>query len=175
MKKFLLILTGTVLIGMFLQANAIALPILSVGDANYVGEVDPGAPANETEELGFINTLITLDPGDTDTIGSQTYDRVGSTLTGLPTALAPYSKQDNSNPVFDATGLEYILGKYGGYSLVWYIGNFDGDVTLPSAALSHTTGFNAGQTAIPEPATMLLVGIGLIGIAGFGRKKIRKS
>ena len=36
--------------------------------------------------------------------------------------------------------------------------------------LSHIDEFNGG-TPVPEPATMLLVAIGLIGLAGFGRKK----
>jgi len=27
---------------------------------------------------------------------------------------------------------------------------------------------------VPEPATLLLLGIGMVGIAGFGRKKIKK-
>lgn len=36
------------------------------------------------------------------------------------------------------------------------------------------TSFNAGISPVPEPATMLLLGAGLIGIAAFGRKKFFK-
>lgn len=38
--------------------------------------------------------------------------------------------------------------------------------------LSHISGYTASP--VPEPATMLLLGGGLVGLAGFGRKKFKK-
>jgi hypothetical protein len=51
-----------------------------------------------------------------------------------------------------------------------------GDIAgLPTGGLSHVSYFGTeGTPPIPEPATMLLLGTGLAGLAGFGRKKFKK-
>jgi hypothetical protein len=78
----------------------------------------------------------------------------------------------------------YILGKYdqdAAGSLVWLLGTDDfavGDTvtlqaTLNGRDLSHISGYGTG-TPVPEPGTMMLLGSGLVGLAGWGRKKFRK-
>jgi hypothetical protein len=48
-----------------------------------------------------------------------------------------------------------------------------GDIVgLPTSGLSHVSYF--GSASVPEPATMLLLGLGLIGISGFARKNFKK-
>jgi len=50
--------------------------------------------------------------------------------------------------------------------------DFEGGWGLPTTGLSHISYF--GAATVPEPATMLLLGLGLIGLSGFARKKFRK-
>ena len=50
-------------------------------------------------------------------------------------------------------------------------------ILLQHSAAGQISSFNKSLTVIPnpEPATMLLFGSGLIGLAGFGRRKFKKS
>jgi len=181
-NKFLLIIIIAVSFGMVSQAHAFL-----IGDANYLGSINDGVPASPDFEAGFINNLITLAEGATDTvIGTETYNRVGSTLEGpFPMADASskdlYLKQDNSNTLFDASGFEYVLAKYDqekAGSLVWYMaGGFTDSVMLPSTyngqGLSHSIAFSpTNGNPVPLPATIWLLGIGLSGILVVRRKKL---
>jgi hypothetical protein len=94
------------------------------------------------------------------------------------------SKDEDSNPLDNVpSNWKYAVLKFGvGRPGVnnpdhWAIednGNFILEITglgLPTQGLSHVSYF--GTTPVPEPATMVLLGLGLVGLAAYGRKKFK--
>lgn len=184
MKKLLKVTLGAVCVAGLLvvpfQASAIPL---TIGDDYYLGEIEKSAPASESDEAGYINNLITLAAGQSNTtIGGKKYDRIDSDVAGpFPTATASgAAKEDTDQTHINATGFAYILGKYGQNSYVWFLSGSLTDIVLPAQLsgkeLSHSTLFNPGISPSPSPsvpeggATVLLLGAALAGFAALRRK-----
>ena len=74
----------------------------------------------------------------------------------------------------------YLLVKDGKHQPAWYlfdIGGWNGTDYLygqgfwsDGGAISHIEIFGGGETYVPEPGSLLLLGAGLLGLAFFGRK-----
>jgi PEP-CTERM motif len=191
-KSVLAIALIVAFMGLAHQASA-----LSFQDANYIGLVTDGAPADEASEVGYINNLITLAAGQGDTqippVTGEIYNRVGSTINcgtlPCPTAVLAgnsgnINSQDDGSDI-DVTGFTYLLGKYDGPnegSAVWYVGDLTGLQDIPDSCcgttlygLSHYVLFNPGTTTVPEPSTLVLLGLTLSGAAFLGRRMRTKA
>jgi hypothetical protein len=171
-----------------ISTNASAI-VLTQGDAHYIGYVFDGIPANSTNEALMINSLLDKAPGSGTTVCSQipseNCSRVGSTLDVSSFADATATgavRNETGSGTFDNTaGYLYIIGKYDGPNfgdLVWYIGDLTGinsiQLTAGGYDLSHYTLFNPG-TRVPEPATLTLLSLGLLGVGFTAARRRRLS
>jgi len=198
MKKLLLVLAGFLLIfGMISGAHALPMPTysselyvggfnnknvpnnLAIPDWIYPGGVTTTypiysggltSPFNDT--LTNVNVLVTYNNFNTSPAPSPVLPVItGGTLDiGAPSN--PLSGTISWDPLISYA---YISMKYANTVDLWYIADATSfPFTDLDKELSHYSLWNPGSSSVPEPATMLLLGTGLLGLALVGKKKIVK-
>jgi hypothetical protein len=165
-----------------LLALCVALPTaaraLTIGDSQELGFVEFGIPSGDADRTNYVNHLIGMGLGSTDTALGQTFTRSNNDFGALATAV--FSLNGTGTTIDLGTNLySYLFAKYDGPnygSEVWFVGNLSGSVTIPATAggygLSGWTLFGpgGGNNTPDSGTTAALLGLALTGLAGLRAK-----
>lgn len=165
------------------SANRIALPPninLTVGDQHALGQASPPVPEEDAAITQYVNFMIGLSLGGSghviigphDILVTRSMNNFGS-LPGAAT-LALRGKGTSINLGTQGT-YSYLFAHYGGpgggTAEVWYVGDLNGVINIPSIGFGHGLSgwalFTAPGGAVPDGGTsMMLLGaaLGALGI-----------
>jgi hypothetical protein len=163
-------------------APKVSATTLSFGDANDLGEVLFGIPSGNAARTRYVNHLIDMLPGTSDTFSGQTFNRStanpGPGYPNYPNAVFALNGTTTSIDLGSTAGFYcYLFAKYDGPnygSEVWYVGDLTGVITIPANSpgrhgygLSGWTLFTCddGGGRVPEGGwTIALLGLALGGV-----------
>jgi hypothetical protein len=171
-KLNLIVLIAIACLGFVNVASA-----LTIGDTNELGFVNFGIPSGDADRTLYVNHLIGMTLGTTDSADGQDYTRSSNSFTPLDNAVWALNGTGTSIDL-GASGYEYLFAKYDGPnygSEVWYIGGLTGIITIPATGggygLSGWTLFTPrSQQSVPDGGpTVALLGLALGGLGAIRR------
>jgi len=169
-------------------AFGVSAKALTFGDGNDLGTVHFGIPSGDQFRTDYVNHLVGMTPGTTDSALGQDFTRTSNSCGSCaPVNVLDISNGTGTNVDLGSGGYLYLFAKYDGPnagSEVWYIAGLNGVITIPSDGLpsdpkqyglSGWSIWKGGGTSTPDSGTTAaLLGLGLTGLAGlrarFGRK-----
>jgi VPDSG-CTERM motif len=177
MKKIFLLCSALCILLMASAQDAFALMI---HDANELGFVNYGIPSGDADRTTYVNHLIGMALGTTNSADGQTYTRSNHAFSPMDAAV--WNSNGTSTSIdLGATGFEYLLAKYDGPnygSEVWDINGLTGIITIPALAgqygLSGWTLFTPSGSVPDGGNTIALLGLVLVGLAGV-RARFQKA
>jgi hypothetical protein len=158
---------------------------LTFGDTRDLGQVLFGIPSGDVDRTNYVNHLIDMAPGTSDSFSGQTFNRSlanpGPGFPNYPDAV--FAVNGTSTTINLGSGLySYLFAKYDGPnagSEVWYVGNLSGIITIPAFGLagqnyglSGWTLFGPGGTSIPDGGTSVMLLGAALGALGMARRYI---
>jgi VPDSG-CTERM motif len=164
---------------------------LNFGDSNDLGFVEFGIPSGDTDRTNYVNHLINMAPGTSNTALGQHFVRSsmnpGPGFGNYPTAVFDHNSNGAQVQVDlgDGTLYSYLFAKYDGPnagSEVWYVGGMSGIITIPALGipdhghqygLSGWTLFGPGVQQVPDGGTTVMLLGAALGALGMARRFLK--
>ena len=153
---------------------------LTIGDAQELGFVQFGIPSGDDFRTTYVNHVIGMALGTSDSGDGQNYERSNNDFGPLPQP-AVLALNGTGTSINLGSGLySYLFAKYDGPnygSEVWFVGNLSGIITIPATAggygLSGWTLFGPGGGGqVPDGGTTVMLLGAALGALGIARRYI---
>jgi hypothetical protein len=143
-------------------------------EVGFLGYYDPAGGMIDSHEVGLYNSSGTL-LASTDVTSASAY----SSANFLYNAITPIELIAGQTYVIEGvSGADYYTNNVTGFTLnepLTLLGTTIGGATMTYNGITPATGndyFGADFGAVPEPGSLLLLGSGLLGLAGMLRRKL---